>query len=118
MKNVLLARKLLKAGVCFCLLLYFAAVSDAPKIIFLPFLLCSAASCGKTVALLCGHEKAAAVCDVLFKAVFFLGWFGFLVFACCFAVKEQNYQLLLFALPFWAGGLFFAKRKLFGKKKP
>ncbi|MBR5501721.1 MAG: hypothetical protein IKV55_01675 [Oscillospiraceae bacterium] len=117
MEKALLARRLVKAGICLGLLVYFAAFSDAPKIIFLPFLLCGAASFGKALSLLLGSEKAAAVFGVLFSAVFFLGWFGFLVFACCFAVKEQNYQMLLFSLPFWAGGLFFAKRRLFGKKQ-
>ena len=55
--------------------------------------------------------------DRLFKVVFFLSWFTFLIAACCFAVKEENYQVIFFTLPLWLGGLFFMKRKLFNKNR-
>ena len=116
MKNVLLTRKLIKAAAALVILVYFAIKTPGHKLLFAPFLLCCGASIGKNLSLLLNADKVAVVFDKLFKVVFFLSWFGFLVVACYVAVKDGNYKVILFTLPFWAGGLFFAKRKLFPGK--
>ncbi|MBR4863031.1 MAG: hypothetical protein IKU07_00525 [Oscillospiraceae bacterium] len=117
MRTALIIRKLVTASIALLILLYFVQKTTSPKIIFAPFLICSLASIGKNLGLLFNREKIAKFFDWLFKVIFFLAWFAFLIVACYIAVRDGNYQIILFSLPFWAGGLFFAKRKLFNKKE-
>ena len=63
------------------------------------------------------RASIALVFDRVFKVVFFLSWFAFLAAACCVAVRDGNYKVLLFTLPLWLGGLFFLKCKLLSKKR-
>ncbi len=116
MKQVLIVRKLIIAVIALIILLYFVVRTTSPKIIFAPFLFCCIASIGKNLGLLFNRKKIAWFFDGLFKVVFFLAWFAFLVVACYIAVRDGNYKLILFTLPFWFGGLFFAKRKFQSKK--
>jgi hypothetical protein len=117
MEKALIGRKLAKAVAALVILLYFVLKTTSPKIFFAPFLLCGFASIGKNLGLLFHKTKMAFVFDRLFKVVFFLSWFIFLIAACYIAVRDKNYQVILFTLPFWLGGLFFMKRKLFNKKQ-
>ena len=116
MKSVLITRKLTKAAIAFVILVYFVVRTTSPKIIFAPFLICCIASIGKNLGLLFNRTKIAWFFDRLFKVVFFLSWFAFLIVACYIAVRDGNYKVIFFTLPFWLGGLFFAKRKLLNKK--
>ena len=110
-------RKLIRASIALVILLYFMFGTASPKVVFIPFLICCTASIGKNLALLFEQTKIALVLDRVFKVVFFLSWFAFLAAACCAAVRDGNYKLLLFTLPLWLGGLFFLKRKLPDKKR-
>ena len=116
MKTALIIRKLIIAGITLVILVYFAIKTTSPKIIFAPFLICSVAGIGKYIGMLFNQLKLALFFDRLFKIVFFLSWFIFLIFACCFSIREGRYEVVLFTLPLWLGGIFFAKRKLFKKK--
>ena len=116
MKSALITRKLTKAAIALVILVYFVIKTTSPKIIFTPFLICCIASIGKNLGLLFNQTKIAWFFDKLFKVVFFLSWFAFLIVACHIAVRDGNYKVILFTLPFWLGGLFFAKRKLLNKK--
>ena len=60
--------------------------------------------------------KNAFLFDWLFKIVFFLSWFAFLIVACYVAIRDGKYKVIFFTFPFWLGGLLFAKRKLLNKK--
>ena len=84
----------------------------SPRVLFVPFLLCCAASIGKNLGLLFNRARLALFFDQAFKITFFLSWFGFLIAACGFAVKGENYKVLFLILPLWLGGLFFLTRKL------
>lgn len=116
MKRTLIIRKLIKATVALVILVYFIIRTTSPTIIFAPFLICSIASIGKNLGLLFNRERVALFFDRIFKVVFFLSWFAFLVVACYIAVNDANYKVIFFTLPFWLGGLLFAKRKLLNKK--
>lgn len=115
MRNVFITRKLITASIAAVLLIYFIGKTPSPKIIFIPFLLCSIASMGKNLGLLLNKKKFALFFDRLFKVSFFLFWFGFLVVACYIMIRDHNYRMLPFTLPFWFAGIFFAKRKFFKK---
>jgi hypothetical protein len=111
MKNALIARKLIKAAIALAILVYFVIRTTSPKIIFVPFLICCIASIGKNLGLLFNKKSFALFFDRLFKAVFFLSWFAFLIVVCYIAVRDGTYRIILFTLPFWLGGLFLAKKK-------
>ncbi len=116
MKKALISRKLIKAAIALVILVYFAIRTISPKIIFAPFLICCIASIGKNLGLLFNRTKIACFFDKLFKVVFFLSWFVFLIVACYIAIRDGNYKIIFFTLPFWLGGLFFAKRKFQSNK--
>ena len=112
MKRALISRKLIKAVIALVILVYFVVRTTSPKIIFVPFIICCIASIGKNLGMLLNRERIAWIFDRLFKIVFFLSWFTFLIIACYIAVRDGNYKVIVFTLPFWVGGVFFAKRKL------
>ena len=115
MKKALISRKLVNAIIALVILLYYVLRTTSPKIIFAPFLICGIASVGKNLGMLFNETKIAFIFDRIFKVVFFLSWFIFLIAACYIAVRDENYKMIFFTLPFWLGGLFFMKRKLFHK---
>ncbi len=51
-----------------------------------------------------------------FTIGFLLFWFGFLIAAAGICVRDKNYSMLLFTLPFWLAGITIAKKRLFNKK--
>ena len=116
METALISRKLITAIIASVILVYFMFRTTSPKIIFAPFLICCVASIGKNFGLLLNKKVFALFCDKLFKVVFFLSWFVFLIVACYIAVSDGNYKVIFFTLPFWLGGLFFAQRKLLKKQ--
>lgn len=95
------------------LLIYFMIKTTSPKIIFVPFLICSLSMAGKSLGIILNKEKIASLFDKLFKAGFFLFWFGFLAVADYITVRDKNYFLTVFSIPFWLIGIYFLKRKLF-----
>ena len=99
------------------LLIYFMIKTTDPKIIFVPFLICSISMTGKILSLIFNREKIAFIFDKLFKAGFFLFWFGFLTFAYYVTVRDKNYILTAFTVPFWLSGIYFMRKKLFPCKK-
>lgn len=122
--NMFIVRKLAAGVITLALLVYLMAHSVSPKIIFVPFLFCSLASVGKNAALLLSKngntqffERFAQICDRMFKIGFFLFWFGFLIVGDCILIRDRNYGMLLFTLPFWLAGFFFMKKKFSGKDK-
>lgn len=117
MKNTIYTRKLITSIIATILLIYFMLKTTSPKIIFVPFLICSIAMAAKSISLLLGKQKIATIFDYVFKAGFFLFWFGFLIGASYIALRDNNLQMLIFSLPFWFIGLFFLKNK-FLKTKP
>ena len=116
MKSALIGRRLIKASIAIAILVYFMLRTTGPKMIFVPFLFCAFASIGKSLGLLFDQKRIALFFDRAFKIVFFLSWFGFLAAVCYVWIKGGEYGKLLFTIPFWLGGIFFAKRKFLGSK--
>ena len=101
-------RKLISSVAILLLLLFLTVRTSSQTFIFLPFLLCSMANVGKNVALLLGQKSVAVLCHRIFLGSFFLFWFGFLLLAGYVTLRDRNYQMFLFTLPFWLAGIFFA----------
>ena len=95
------------------MLLYFMINTPSLKIIFIPFLICSIAMAVKYAALILHMPHFAKLCDKLFAAGFFLFWFGFLAVAGYISIRDNQLNMLLFSIPFWLAGFFFAKKRLF-----
>lgn len=98
------------------LLLYFMCKSPGPKIIFVPFLICSLSLAGKSIAQILRKEKWVTAFHKLFILGFLLFWFGFLAAAAFISIRDKRYGMLLFTLPFWVVGFFITKNKLLGIK--
>ena len=95
------------------MLAYFMIKTPSPKIIFVPFLICSCSMAGENISLLLGKGKLAVAFHKLFAVGFLLFLFGFLFVAAYLSIRDKNYTLLVFSVPFWLVGLVFAKNKLF-----
>ncbi len=108
-----LTGKLISSIFITALLIYFMIKTTSPKIIFVPFLICSLSMAGKSLGIILNKEKIAVLFDKLFKAGFFLFWFGFLAVADYITVRDKNYSLTVFSIPFWLIGIYFLKRKFF-----
>ena len=87
-----------------------------PQIVLLPFLICSLAMAGKSVAQILGKDKLANVFHKIFAAGFLLFWFGFLAVAGFLTIRDKQYSLLFLIVPFSMVGFFVTKNKLLGKK--
>lgn len=99
------------------LLVYIMLNTTSPKIVFVPFLVCSISMVMKTVGQIFEKERMILFFDKLFKAGFFLYGFGFLVFADYIALKNKQYDMLVYSLLFWAAGIFIFKRVFFNDNK-
>ena len=72
MKKTAICRKLAKAGIALTVLLYFMLNATSPQFLFVPFLLCCAASIGKNLGLLFNRARLALFFDNAFIITFFL----------------------------------------------
>lgn len=116
MKKTIAVRNLIISLIISSSLLYFLWKTPSPKIILAPFLICSLSLAGQSMAQLLNKEKWAAAFRKLFALSFFLFWFGFLVVAAFLCIRDKHYGMLLFTLPFWFVGIYFARNKLLGKR--
>ena len=107
----------LTASVCATgILLYVMGRTTSPKIILLPFLICALSLAGKSIAQMLRKEKLAVVFHKCFVAGFLLFWIGFLAVAGYITIRDRNYSMLIFLVPFWLIGCYLIKNKLLGKK--
>lgn len=116
MKRVLFTKGLLSSVFITIFLLNITVKTPSPKIIFIPFLICGFSKIGENVCFILNKEKYASIFRIGFIAGFLLFWFGFLAFASYICIRDSNYSMLLYSMPFWLVGIFFVKNKLFRKK--
>lgn len=107
-----LTSKLISAILITIFLTYSMIRTPSPKIIFVPFLICSISMAGKCIALILDKKKIAVLFSKLFIVGFLLFWFGFLVVAFFISLRDKSYSLILFSLPFWLVGIYVVKNKL------
>lgn len=116
MKNSLSTRNLISSILITILLLYFMTKSPSPKIIFVPFLICSISMAGKSIARILDKQKLELIFGKLFILGFLLFFIGFLVVAGYISIRDKNYSMLVFSIPFWIVGIYLIKNKLLNKK--
>lgn len=117
MKKSLAVRKLISSIMVTIVLPYFMTKSTSPKIIFIPFLICGVAMVGKCLAQILDKRKLEFIFGKIFVFGFLLFWIGFLLFAAYTSIKDKNYSLLVFMLPFCIAGIFLIKNRLLNKKQ-
>lgn len=109
-------RNLISAIIVTALLIHFMTTSPSPKIIFIPFLICSISMIGKSIAQLLQKKKAELVFGKLYVLGFLLFLIGFLVVAVYMAIRDNNYSMLLFSVPFWLVGIYLIKKRILRKE--
>lgn len=116
MKKSFFASRLISAIFITIVLLHFMTITPSPKILFVPFLICSISMAGENAAMLFKKEKYALIFHKLFVIGFLLFWFGLLLVALYVCIRDKNYKLLIFTLPFWLAGIYVVKNKLLNIK--
>ena len=91
--------------------------TPSPKIIFVPFLLCSISMAGQSIALLIGKKGIANFFHKIYAAGFFLFWFGCIGLGTFICIRDKNYGMLLFLAVFLVVGILLMRRKLFNKSR-
>ena len=117
MKRSLATKNLITSLLATVLLLHFMIKSPSPKIIFIPFLICSLSMVGKSIARIMNKEKMEFIFGKMFTLGFLLFFIGFLIFAGYVSIRDKNYSLLIFSIPFWIVGIFLIKNRLLNKKE-
>lgn len=93
MKRSLATKNLITSLLATVLLLHFMIKSPSPKIIFIPFLICSLSMVGKSIARIMNKEKMEFIFGKMFTLVF--------------GIKEANFGLILGGIIFIFGSLAF-----------
>lgn len=117
MRKSYFTSKLISSIFITIVLCYFMVKTPSPKIIFVPFLTCAISLAGKNLALILDKKNLAIVFSKLFVVGFLLFWFGFLVVAGYICIRDKNYSMLLFSVPFWFAGIYIIKNKLLNIKR-
>jgi len=60
--------------------------------------------------------KKGNLLSKLFTVAFLLYWFGFLIAAVFVCIRDKDYGMLLFTLPFWLAGIYVIKKRLLNSK--
>lgn len=89
------------------------------KIIVLPFLFFAVGLGLKNILVMMKKEALAVKVSKVYVVAFLIYWFGFLIYWDYISFIDGKYLQILFSVPLWLGGLYFAYKRLFkkGKKK-
>ncbi len=90
--------------------------TPSPKVIFVPFLLCSVSMAVQSVALLIGKKRIANFFHKIYAVGFFLFWFGCVSLGTFICIRDKNYGMLLFLAIFLVVGIILVRRKLLDKR--
>lgn len=60
--------------------------------------------------------KKGSFLSKLFTVAFLLYWFGFLIVAVFVCIRDKDYGMLLFTVPFWLAGIYVIKKRLLNRK--
>ena len=117
MKKSFATKNLMTSLFVTALLLYFMIKSPSPKIIFIPFLICSLSMVGKSIARILNKEKMEFIFGKIFTLGFLVFFIGFLIFAGYTSIRDKNYTLLIFTIPFWLIGFFLIRKRFLNKNR-
>ena len=85
------------------------------RIIVIPFLIFAIAMGITNVLTLMGKKILAVKISKVYVVAFLIYWFGFLIYWDYASFADGNYKNILFSVPFWLGGIYFAYKRLFKK---
>lgn len=85
------------------------------NIILIPFVICGISIVGKNFARIFNQKKWEMIFGKLFVLGFLLFYMGFLVVAAYTSIRDKNYSMLIFSIPFWLVGIYLIKKRLLNK---
>jgi len=88
----------------------------SPKIILLPFLVCSFALIGKNIFLIYQKQKYINIFNKIFIIGLLSFWFGLLIYGNYTSIINKDYSLIIFTIPLWIVGIYQIINCLFVKK--
>lgn len=86
------------------------------KLIVIPFLVSSLAILCENFCLLLNQAKLAHLFQTIFRIVFFVYFFGFLMVMIYYAFSHQEYSILIPVGVFLLFGIYFLKKSFFRHK--
>lgn len=86
------------------------------KIILIPFLIASLATLGKLCSLYFKNINWTIFFHKLYTIGFLIFWFEFLIVADYIAINNKQYDMIIFSIPFWIVGIYFAYKNFIKKK--
>ena len=110
MKKVFFASRLISSILIVMVLLYFMTKTTSPKIVFVPFLISGISMAGLNAARMLDRENYAILFHKLFISGLLLFWFGFLILGSYITVRDKQFSIMIFLLPFWLVGIGIAKK--------
>ena len=87
------------------------------KIAIIPFMICTLSILGATVSSIIKKDKFIPLFSNIFFISILLYWFGFLIFMNYRLFKNQEYNMILFTVPFWIIGIFLFYKKIIKRKQ-
>lgn len=97
------------------IVLTFIFIKTTNKIVMLPFFICGFAALGQSICSILGKTKYEKEFYKIYVVSFLMYWFGLLIYGSHISIKEGNYLFILFLIPFWAVGIYIARKSLFEK---
>ena len=86
------------------------------KIVVLPFLVFALGFGLKNIFIIIKKPIWAIKVSKIYVVAFLLYWFGFLICWDYNSFINGKYMQILFSVPLWLGGIYFAYKRLFTKK--
>ena len=86
------------------------------RIIIVPFLVFAAGLGLKNILVMMKKESLALKAGKVYVAAFLIYWFGFLIYWDYASFLNGQYMNILFSVPLWIGGFYFAYKRLFKKR--
>ena len=118
MNKIYVIRQIILSSIAFIILiLAFFENQLISKIVISPFLICSIALLLKNVFFLLNIEKLYSFFNFIFRSVFFVYVFGFLVFAIYYAILNKNYSLFIIVGIFSMAFIHFFKLSFLKRSK-
>ena len=87
------------------------------SIILIPFIICGISMIFMRLARIFKKESLARLFSKLYTIGFLLFFMGFIVVAAYVCIRDKNFNMLIFLIPFLIAGIFIIKSKLFKSKR-
>ena len=95
----------------FMINLFIGANNIIARIFLLPFIVCVLASIGKNIFMIKDNYKYSNIFSNIYFISFFTYFFGILIIWCYLVIRDGNYAMLIFSIPFWIIGIFLLVRR-------